>query len=112
MVNEAKMGQIMNRLGFFERHSGTECLREGVRQYRRGMQFTKELYPAIAKATNSYTERVERNMRHAIESAWQRGNRAAQLEYFGAYYELGQRPAVGEFVAQMARLCREAEGQE
>ena len=111
-VNEAKMGEIMNRLGFFERHSGTEMLREGVRHYRRGMYFCKELYPAIARAADTTPERVERNMRHAIESAWQRGDRAAQLEFFGAYYEPGQQPQVGEFVAQMARLCREAEGQE
>ena len=112
MVDNAKMGRIMTRLGFFERHNGTECLREGINRYRRGIYFTKELYPAIAAAVESTPGRVERNMRHAIEAAWSRGDREAQLEYFGAHYEIGQAPAVGEFVAQMARLCRVAEGQE
>jgi len=36
---------------------------------------TKELYPAIAQKNNTTPTRVERAIRHAIEVAWDRGNR-------------------------------------
>lgn len=107
MINEAKMDRIMLDLGHSEAVLGTEYLRAAARIYAPGMSFTNELYPAIAEAANSTPARVERAMRHSIESAWQRGSNEAQLKYFGSSSPETGRPRVSEYVARMARLCRE-----
>jgi len=43
---------------------------------------SSELYPAIAKEFNTTSSRAERAMRHAIETAWERGNIEVLHEYF------------------------------
>ena len=108
-----KTDRIMMDLGHPERLHGTECLRRAVMIYRPGMSMTKELYPAIAKAVGSSPRRVERNMRHSIETAWTRGNMTAQLRFFGYTVDPQKgRPTVGEYVATIARLAHEAESAE
>lgn len=44
---------------------------------------TKVLYPAVAKQFASTPERVERNIRHAIEVAWSKGDLAFIEKLFG-----------------------------
>ena len=44
---------------------------------------TKELYPSIAKHFGSTPQRVERNMRHAIEVAWNKGDLSFTEKLFG-----------------------------
>lgn len=103
-----KLDQIMMDLGHTDNLRGTGYLREAARIYRPGMSITKELYPAIAAAANSTPERVERAMRHSIETAWQRGSYALQYQYFGYSVDPQKgRPTVSEYVARMARLCNE-----
>lgn len=108
-IDETKLEQNMRDLGHGERLNGTEYLREGVRMYRQGIGMTKELYPGIAAAHNTTASRVERAMRHSIERAWERGDYKAQLRMFG--YTVNPNtgvPTVGEWVATMARLCRDS----
>lgn len=105
-----KMDKMLAELGHPDLLIGTECLRVGLEIYRPGMSMTKELYPAIAKVMKSSPTRVERNMRHCIESAWLRGNTEAQLRFFGYTVDPQRgRPTVGEYVATMARRLHEAE---
>ncbi len=61
------------------------------------------IYASIAKKYNSTTQRVERAMRHAIETAWNRGNIIVLEEFFG-YTILEERgkPTNGEFIAMLA----------
>jgi len=108
-INKQKMDDIMLDLGHAENLLGTGYLRLGIEFYSNGMtRMTKELYPAIAKAANSTPARVERAMRHSIETAWDRGSELTQLRYFGwsVNPEKGA-PTVGEYVARMARVCHE-----
>lgn len=109
MINEEKMDNIMLELGFTEGLSGAKAVRAGIRAYDQGHQLmTKELYPTIAAQMGSTPARIERRMRHSIERAWERGSYNAQLKWFG--YTIDPRkgkPTVGEFVAQMARICHE-----
>lgn len=109
MINEAKMEQIMLELGHTENLSGTGYLRQAICLYEeRAGQMCGEIYPAIAQAVNASPTQVERNMRHSIEKAWNRGNIAAQQQYFGYSVSPDRgRPTVGEYVARMARLCHE-----
>lgn len=108
MINEVKMDNVLLELGHDDFNRGTAYLREAVKLYEPGMMMTKELYPAIAKAHRSTPARIERCMRHSIEKAWSRGSQDARLRYFGFSVspEMG-RPRVGEYIARMARLCRE-----
>lgn len=107
-INEQKMDEIMLELGHTENVKGTAYLRIGAALYEREVSMTKELYPGIAKAVNSTPSGVERAMRHSITSAWERGSLDAQRKYFGytVHPDKGT-PTVGEYLARIARLCRE-----
>ena len=109
MIDEKKLDEIMLELGHTENLLGTGYLRHAVVLYDGGVrQITCEMYPTIAAAANASPTQVERNMRHSIEAAWARGNADAQLRYFGySVNPSSGRPTVGEYVARMARLCRE-----
>jgi two-component system, response regulator, stage 0 sporulation protein A len=68
---------------------------------------TTNLYPTIAKNHNTTASRVERAIRHAIETTWSRGN-LGQLELlFGSSSRYTKsRPANGEFIAVLAEKLR------
>lgn len=92
-----KLTKCMTALGFAERHAGTACIRQAAAYAaaQPGAKLTKEIYPAIARAAGTTPQAVERNMRHAVQSAW----RAAPQEW----YEFcgPRRPTIGEVVARM-----------
>lgn len=113
MVIDEKMDEMLLELGHDDFNRGTAYLRNAVRLYEPGMALTKELYPALAKAANTTPARVERCMRHSIEKAWMRGSEEARLRFFGNSIDpQSGRPTVGEYVARLARLARQAGGQE
>ena len=67
---------------------------------------TKQLYPDIAKMFNTTSDRVERAIRHAIETAWVRGKSSAVEEVFG-YSNLNNiRPTNSEFIATVSDKIR------
>lgn len=110
MLNEEKMDEIMVELGFPENLRGTGYLRRAAAEWLRnpGQSITKELYPSIGAECGASPIQVERCMRHAIERAWEQGNPDAQRRVFGWSYSARMgRPRVGEFVARIARVCRE-----
>ncbi len=111
-INEEKMDELLLTLGHDDYNRGTAQLRIAVRLYE-GQPLTKELYPAIAKVAGTTPARIERNIRHSIEKAWDRCPYDERLRFFGNSVNPNTgRPTVGQYVARMARLCREAEGQE
>lgn len=90
-------------MGFRDNIIGTPMLREAINLWEPGMSTTKELYPAIAKQFGTTPVRVERNIRTAIESAWDRGDYFAIESVFGgSAAEDGVRPTNSEFIARMA----------
>lgn len=44
---------------------------------------TRQLYPKVAQAMNSTSARIERNVRHAVESVFSNTDRAVLYKYFG-----------------------------
>jgi two-component system response regulator (stage 0 sporulation protein A) len=68
---------------------------------------TTNLYPTIAEKYNTTSSRVERAIRHAVETTWTRGN-LDQLELlFGSASRFTKaRPANGEFIAILAEKLR------
>ena len=105
-IDKALLDQKMVWMGFREITSGTSMLRYAVGYWEPGMSMTNELYPRVAKEFGSTPGRVERAMRHAIETAWDRGDPGTINACFGysTSPEKGK-PTVGEFVSRMARVC-------
>lgn len=109
-INHAFLEQKMVWMGFREITSGTAMLRYAVGCWEPGMTMTKELYPRVAKEFGSTPQRVERAMRHAIETAWDRGDIGTIISCFGSSTSPGKgKPTVGEFVSRMARVCSNAD---
>jgi len=67
---------------------------------------TKKLYPRIAKEFDTTASRVERSIRTAIETAWQRATNEAKEQYFHYYAHNDIKPSNGEFVALLADIIR------
>ena len=104
MKNMKKLDTIMNELGHQERQIGTYYIREAVAIYDRARQWTKDMYPALAEAAGSTPSRVERAMRHSIQSAWTRGSIDEQRRLFGYSVDPERGvPCVSEYVARLAR---------
>ena len=69
---------------------------------------TKVLYPEVARRYNTTPSRVERAVRHAIETAWDRGdlgNAPALLWLHGVEHQ-GQADQFSEFIAMIADRIR------
>jgi len=68
---------------------------------------TKELYPTIAKKSNTTPSRVERAIRHAIEVAWGRGRVEIIDSIFGYTVNTSKgKPTNSEFIALLADRTR------
>lgn len=66
-------------------------------------RLTTGLYACVAQKYNSTPQCVERAMRHAIETAWNRGNIGILEEFFGyTILETRGKPTNGEFIAMLA----------
>jgi two-component system, response regulator, stage 0 sporulation protein A len=66
-------------------------------------RMTTGLYYEVAKKYNSTPQRVERAMRHAIESAWNRGDIRVLEDFFGyTIHDTKGKPTNGEFIAMLA----------
>ena len=101
MKNEQKLIEHMTALGFAERHAGTAMMRRAVAlaAERRGARVLKEIYPALARAAGASPEAVERNMRHAVQSAW----RSAPEEW--CKFCGPRRPTNSEVIARWVRIA-------
>lgn len=68
---------------------------------------TKRLYPDIAKIYNTTASRVERAIRHAIETAWMNGNVDAINDIFGYSVCADKaKPTNSEFIAQVVNAIQ------
>ncbi len=66
-------------------------------------RLTTGLYATVARRHNSTPQRVERAMRHAIETAWNRGNIEVLQDFFGyTILDTKGKPTNGEFIAMLA----------
>ena len=68
---------------------------------------TKELYPEIAKKFDSTVSCVERDIRHAIEVGWNRGNWNLMEDIFGHSIDIDKaKPTNSEFIITIADKMR------
>lgn len=100
---ERMTSSILNGTGIFPNLKGYKYLKEAiVTGYTRRDTLdavTKYLYPEIADNNNTTADRVERAIRHAIESAWNKceGNGFYNKMGFGNAYS-GKRPTNSEYI--------------
>lgn len=103
--------EAMHQLGVPAHILGHRYLREAIVMAIQNTDVihavTKELYPTVAKRHSTTGSRVERAIRHAIESAWGRGDLNAVQEYFGATISGSRgKPTNSEFISMVADHLR------
>lgn len=106
-IDKKLLGQKMINMGFREGLSGTAMLRKAVELWEPGIQMTKALYPAVAKAFRTTPAAVERAMRAAIADIYDGGCSWYAAECFGFDQDP---PTVSDFVSRMAWICGMEEG--
>ncbi|MCC8192301.1 MAG: sporulation initiation factor Spo0A C-terminal domain-containing protein [Ruminococcus sp.] len=78
---------LILQLGISEKLKGYHYLREAILLSINDSQMlesvTKVLYPTVAKKFNTTSSRVERAIRYAIETAWDKGDFNVQNSFFG-----------------------------
>lgn len=98
---------LMHEIGVPPHIKGYQYLREAiimaVQDSKAVESITKVLYPEVAKKFRTTPSRTERAIRHAIESAWDRGEVEVFEKYFGnTVSPMKGKPTNGEFIAMLA----------
>jgi len=99
--------QHIKMVGITANIKGYHYLREAIlfvhQDFSLMSRLTKELYVMVADKYDSTPQRVERAMRHAIETAWNRGNLEVLENFFGyTILDTKGKPTNGEFIAMIA----------
>ena len=108
---QSTISTLLHSLGVPSHIKGYEYIREGI-----GLMYndpsmlgaiTKEMYPKIASINDTTSSRVERAIRHAIETSWNRGDYDLMEELFGHSVDFDRaRPTNSEFIATLADKLR------
>lgn len=70
-------------------------------------EITKGLYPRVAEQCQTTTSRVERAIRHAIETGWDRIDVDTAIRYFGNTVNPRKgKPTNSEFLARVSDIAR------
>ncbi|MBR4626587.1 MAG: response regulator [Ruminococcus sp.] len=108
---EALTTETIRRLGVPAHIKGYNYLRTAVMRAVTDSRImdsvTKLLYPSVAASYNTTSSRVERAIRHAIESAWERSGSDSFCSFFG--YEnavYSSKPTNSEFIALVTDKIR------
>ncbi len=102
---------FVRNLGVPAHLRGYRYLQEAIALTMEDMQvagnITKLLYPQLALFYQVTSAVIERDIRHAIEEGWKRGNTDLQEEVFGYCAKTGKRrPSNSEFIARAADWLR------
>ena len=108
---ERMVTSIIHEVGVPAHIKGYQYVREAIIIAVQDMDVinavTKVLYPEVAKRFHTTPSRVERAIRHAIETAWDRGDLETLQRYFG--YTVSNtkgKPTNSEFIAMIADRIR------
>ena len=115
---ERLVTSIIHEVGVPAHIKGYQYVREAIILAVQDMDVinavTKVLYPEVARRYNTTPSRVERAVRHAIETAWDRGDLETLQRYFG--YTVSNtkgKPTNSEFIAMIAdRIRLQKQGQD
>ncbi len=104
---ENDITEILHEIGIPAHIKGYTYLRKAISEVFFNQdylgQITKTLYPEIANFYQTTSSRVERAIRHSIETAWNRGNIDAINRIFGYTINVNKaKPTNSEFIAMIA----------
>jgi len=107
----SRVTNVLHEIGMPAHIRGYHYMREAIILAVDDMEvlnyITKELYPTIAKKSNTTSSRVERAIRHAIEVAWSRGKLDALDSIFGYTINNSKgKPTNSEFIALISDRLR------
>ena len=84
---ERRIAEVLKDMGVPTHLKGYDCLRDAIYMCVEDETIlgciTGRLYPELAKRYDATPSRVERAIRHAIETAWDRGDWYVLKKYFG-----------------------------
>ena len=108
---EIAVTKLMREIGIPAHIKGYQFIREAIllsiRDYDIINSITKQLYPAIACQYSTTPSRVERAIRHAIESTWNKGFVKSDDKLFGYTLSTDRgKPTNAEFIAIAADKLR------
>lgn len=108
---ELRVTEILKNLGVPAHIKGFRFVRSAIELVYKDPNkmdcVTKVLYPEVAHLHGSTSSRVERAIRHAIETAWDRGDIDELSNYFGYTINTSRgKPTNSEFVAMIADNLR------
>ncbi len=108
---EAGVRRILLDLGVPERILGhgylVTAICAAVRKPELLRAIHKGLYALVAKTCNTTPPSVERAIRHAIETAWERCDYDVLIGYFGNTVNPDKgKPTNGEFIARVSNIIR------
>lgn len=102
----AASAELLRDLGISAQLKGYHYLLEAVSATVQNggelQMVTKCLYPAIAKRYSTTAARVERSIRHAVETGWSRGDPELLRACFGCSIVPDTRPTNSQFIAGLA----------
>lgn len=108
---ERRIFKFQNQLGIHSNIKGYNYIKTAITLVYNDQtlmeSITKRLYPDIAKIYNTTASRVERAIRHAIETAWMNGNVDAINDIFGYSVCADKaKPTNSEFIAQVVNAIQ------
>lgn len=105
---ESEISVLLSRMGISASIKGYHFIRKAVLMAVEDQEvltgITKGLYPDIAKAYRTTSSKVERAIRHAIESAWKKNGQQVYFEVAG--YLPTDKPTNGQFIAALSEYFR------
>ena len=98
---------LLREIGVPAHVLGYQYIREAIKLAVQDKTLTHSmmngLYPATAEKFGTTARRAERNIRHAVEVAWDRGDMDTLQKYFGyTVSPVKGKPTNGEFIATLA----------
>ncbi|MDR1733968.1 MAG: sporulation transcription factor Spo0A [Oscillospiraceae bacterium] len=108
---EIPVSDILKQIGVPAHISGYDYLRSaiifGIRDPKILRAVTKSLYPKVAEIYDTTPSRVERAIRHAIETSWERGDVDLLASFFGYTVSFKRsKPTNSEFIAMISDRLR------
>ena len=101
------LDEILLRLGFSRKLSGTRYLQQAIRLFAKDPQqmLTKELYTGVGQLFHASSSQVERAIRNAIASAWSSRDDRIWLRFFPTGENgMVRRPTNGELITRLSEF--------
>lgn len=103
---EETIHSMLRALGFSNKHIGYRCLIEAIRSIaeKPDQLYTKELYPSVGQIIGCNWRQVERDIRTAMDSAWENRDMTVWQEFFPHRLGLCRKPTNSELISTLGQL--------